>query len=153
MYKLYSKMIENTSWVHHFICKILLLIFRIFTLCEWIQIYCLKLLENIYFNTFFLNKIVSWEVFVKLSMFSFVVVHNRKIPRGLTKLTYTWAGYKRINWIREVDNENDEIFSLSNSYTKKIKFSVSFMLLFKILMLLPTCRLSRQKTFFLATWR
>ena len=27
------------------------------------------------------------------------------------KLTYTWAGYKRINWIREVDNQNDEIFS------------------------------------------
>ena len=42
-------------------------------------------------------------------------MHNRKIPRGLTETHeaefYTWAGYKRINWIREVDNENDEIFS------------------------------------------
>ena len=32
------------------------------------------------------------------------------------------------------------------SYTEKIKFSVSFMLLFTIIMLSPTRRLSRQKT-------
>ena len=44
---------------------------------------------------------------MEVSIFNFVVVHNRK----LTKLTYTCAGYKRINWIREIDNENDEIFS------------------------------------------
>ena len=49
---------------------------------------------------------------MEVSIFSFVVVHNRKIPRTeLTKLTYTWAGYKKINWKCEVDNENDEIFS------------------------------------------
>ena len=32
------------------------------------------------------------------------------------------------------------------SYTEKIKFSVSFMLLFVIIMFLPTRQLSRQKT-------
>ena len=31
------------------------------------------------------NKIVSLEDFVELSIFNFVVVHNRKIPRGLRK--------------------------------------------------------------------
>ena len=34
------------------------------------------------------------------------------------------------------------------SYTKKIKFSVSFMLLFAKIIFLPTCQLSRQKTYF-----
>ena len=54
---------------------------------------------------------------MELSIFNVVVVHNRKIPRGLTEThetdLYLSGGYKRINWIREVDtcNENDEIFS------------------------------------------
>ena len=40
------------------------------------------------------------------------------------------------------------------SYTKTIKFSVSYMILFAIIKLLPALRLSRQKqTFFLAISR
>ena len=84
MYKLYSKMIKNTSWVHHFMCKILLLIIRIFTLCEKIQIYEVLISYKISILIYFVwNKIVCLEDFVELSIFNFVVVHNRKIPRGL----------------------------------------------------------------------
>ena len=43
-------------------------------------------------------------------IFDFVVVHNWKIPRGLTE-THEVDLDLRINWRREVDNENDEIFS------------------------------------------
>ena len=50
---------------------------------------------------------------MELSIFNFVVVHNRKIPRGLME-THEADLYlsvlKRISWIREEDNENDEIF-------------------------------------------
>ena len=55
------------------------------------------------------------EDFMELSIFNFVVVHNRKIPLSLTETheadLITWAGYKRTKWRREVDNENDEVFS------------------------------------------
>ena len=42
-----------------------------------------NLLENLIY--FVWNKIVCLEDFVELSIFNFVVVHNRKIPRGLTE--------------------------------------------------------------------
>ena len=44
-----------------------------------LNILSLNLLENINFN------IVCLEDFVEISIFNFVVVHNRKIPRGLTE--------------------------------------------------------------------
>ena len=44
---------------------------------------------------------------MEVSIFNFVV-HNRKIPRSLTE---THEADLNLNWLRKVDNENDEIFS------------------------------------------
>ena len=76
---------------------------------------------------------------MELSIFNFVVVHNRKIPSGLTEIlevdSYLSRLYKMINRRREVDNENDENFStclllavlLARGLTGETAFSLFYM--------------------------
>ena len=89
MYKLYNKMIENTSWVHHFICKILLLI--IYPVLIDSTILSFIILEKISILIYFVwNKEVRLEDFVELSIFNSGIIGKfRALSWKLAKLTYT----------------------------------------------------------------
>ena len=63
-----------------------------------------------------------------------------------------WTPQAVFSRVAVATNENNDCgvheWNKIQSYTEKIKFSVSFMLLFAIIMFLPTRQLSRQKTYF-----
>ena len=98
----------------------------------------------IYYMRLLLHDIVN----VSLQLYRGYWVFQCKIEFYFTE----WIPQAVFSRVAAATSENTDCvvheWNKIQSYTEKIKFSVSFMLLFTIFMFLPTCQPSRQKTYF-----
>ena len=99
------------------------------------------------------EKVNRFTVFLSLHGWLRIYIEDIWVFQCKIEFYFTeWTPQAVFSWVAVATSENTNCgvheWNKIQSYTEKIKFSVSFMLLLAIIMFLPTRQLSRQKTYF-----